>query len=372
MTDARALIGQPGSRALLPTPALVLDLDRFEANLAKMADHCRARGLALRPHAKSHRSASIARRQLASGAIGQSCAKLGEAEALADAGIGGLLITSPVLAIDRLVALNQRTDGLMTVVDNPANVAQLGAAATARPLRLVVDLDVGLNRTGAANAAAAEMLAVMIADHPALEFAGVQAYAGHLMHVPGLADRTAQLTAAMAELALLRDRFAARGLAVPLYTGGGTGSIGIDADMGLLTEVQPGSYPFMDTQYEDIWNDAGEAAPFEASLFVQSTVISANHPGLATLDAGYKAFATDAGVPRILAGAPSASTYFFFGDEHGGLRLPDPDSAIAIGTVVTCSVPHCDPTINLYDTYHVVRGDTLVDLWPIEARGRSQ
>ena len=372
VSDIWDLIGKPGSRWRIPTPALVLDLDAFEANIAAVAEFCRVNGRTFRPHAKSHRSVSVARRQIASGAVGQGCAKLGEAEALADGGIDGLLVTSPVVTDDgiaRLMALNARVGDLSAVVDHPAVLARIGdaAAASGRRLKLVVDLDVGLHRTGAATPEAAEALIHAILAHPALEFAGVQAYAGHLMHVAGTPARRAALEAAMAPLAALQKR----GIPLPLTTGGGTGSLAIDTEMGLLTELQPGSYPFMDSQYADVWVTAGEPAPYRSSLFVQTTVISSNHPGLATVDAGYKAFATDAEVPRILAGDPPGTTYFFYGDEQGGLTL-SAGTTLAIGAVITCSVPHCDPTVNLYDAYHVVQGDRLVDIWPIEARGRSQ
>ncbi len=375
-SDISDLIGKPGSRWRIPTPALVLDLDAFEANIAAVAEFCSANGRTFRPHAKSHRSVSVARRQIASGAVGQGCAKLGEAEALAEGGIDGLLVTSPVVTDDgiaRLMALNARVDDLSAVVDHSAVLARIGdaAAASGRRMKLVVDLDVGLRRTGAATPEAAEMLIDAILAHPSLEFAGVQAYAGHLMHVAGASARRAALKAAMAPLAVLGERLQGRGIAIPLTTGGGTGSLDIDTEMGLLSELQPGSYPFMDSQYADVWVTAGEPAPYRSSLFVQTTVISANHPGLATVDAGYKAFATDAGVPHILTGAPPGTTYFFYGDEQGGLTLAE-GAQLAIGTIITCSLPHCDPTVNLYDAYHVVQGDRLRDIWPIEARGCSQ
>jgi D-serine deaminase-like pyridoxal phosphate-dependent protein len=237
-------------------------------------------------------------------------------------------------------------------------------------MKLVVDIDVGLRRTGAATPDAAAMLVNAILENSALEFAGVQGYAGHLMHVAGYAARRAALEEAMAPLAALKQTLRDRNIEVPIYTGGGTGSMQIDAEMGLLTELQPGSYPFMDSQYEDVWVKADEAPPFRAALFVQTTVISANHAGLATVDAGYKAFATDADTPCIVSSGAQPMSYFFYGDEQGGLTFDGPGPGL--GDVVTCSVPHCDPTVNLYDLYHVVRGDRVVDLWPIEARGRSQ
>ena len=368
----RALIGQQGGRWLIETPALVIDLDRLDANIAAMAAHCRAAGIALRPHAKTHKSVEIARRQIAAGALRQCCAKLGEAEALAEGGIDGLLITSPIVsraAIARMVALNARVADLMLVVDSAASVDDLGEAASAagQVLKLLVDVDVGLRRTGVAPGGAAVELAERIAAHPALRFAGIQGYAGHLMHVAGRDERRARSLEALDQLAATRDLLTKAGLAPAIVTGGGT-----DPAAGVLTELQAGSYVFMDREYNDVWRADGAAAPFETSLSIQTTVISANAPGLATTDAGYKAFATDAGPPDILSGAPAGAKYFFFGDEHGGLTLAEPEDRIAAGAVVVCDAPHCDPTVNLYDAYHVVRGDTLVGLWPIEARGATR
>ncbi|HEY0301758.1 MAG TPA: hypothetical protein VGC36_10515, partial [Rhizomicrobium sp.] len=152
---------------------------------------------------------------------------------------------------------------------------------------------------------------------------------------------------------------------------GGTGTFDIDPEAHVLTELQVGSYIFMDKQYNDVWEKPGDRVPFEVSLMVQATVISANRPGLATTDAGFKSFATDAGAPVLCAGAPEGAAYFFFGDEQGGVTYPRDGGLLQPGDVVRCVVPHCDPTVNLYDRYHAVRGETLEALWPIEARGRS-
>lgn len=372
-----ALIGQAGSRHRLNTPALVLDLDGFEANLHGMAEAARQQGVALRPHAKTHKSAEIARRQLAAGAVGQCCAKLGEAEALAGQGIGGLLLTSPVVTgqgIERLIGLLRRAPDTMIVADHPDNVAALADATAAAGLRLgmLVDLDVGQHRTGVTSVSAGLDLARRIAAAPSLEFRGVQAYAGHAMHVAGWAARRQVLADALSLTKALRDALTAAGLAPSIVTGGGTGSFDIDPAFRVLTELQVGSYIFMDREYADIWTDRAEPVPFQTALFVQTTVISANVPGQCTTDAGCKAFATETGVPVILDGAPSGARYAFFGDEQGRVSFADTAQHLSIGAVLTCMTPHCDPTVNLYDHLHVVRGDMLVDIWPVTGRGRSQ
>jgi 3-hydroxy-D-aspartate aldolase len=372
---ARALIGKPGSRAAIPTPALVLDLDAFERNVALMAEHCKLNGLGLRPHAKTHKSLAIAKAQIAAGALGQCCAKLGEAEAMAAGGIESILITSPVVTaggIARLMALNTKLPDLMVVVDNPENARALAAASAEakRPLKVLVDLDVGLHRTGIRPGQDATDLAELIDAAEFLELRGLQAYAGHLMHIHDFAERREKSLAAMKVLGEQRDALKAKGLCCDIVSGGGTGSYNIDPEANVLTELQGGSYIFMDKQYGDVALGNGASFPFATSLAVQMSVVSNNTRNLATTDAGFKSFATDAEPPVLLSGAPEGAGYFFFGDEQGGILLPD-GAHLPLGSVLTAMTPHCDPTVNLYDAYHVVRGDTLVDIWLIEARGRS-
>jgi D-serine deaminase-like pyridoxal phosphate-dependent protein len=175
----------------------------------------------------------------------------------------------------------------------------------------------------------------------------------------------------LAELADFCRQLRNEGIPLEVLTGGGTGTFDIDPDARILTELQVGSYVFMDRQYNEVWEKSGKPPPFETSLFVQTTIISANRAGLATTDAGFKAFATDAGAPKIVGGAPASASYFFFGDEQGGIMYSPDERRLNAGEVVSCAVPHCDPTVNLYDYYHLVRGDRLVAIWPIEARGRS-
>ena len=371
----RDLIGVPGGRWQLQTPALVIDLDAFERNLARMAEHARTNHIALRPHAKTHKCSEIAKRQMESGALGICVAKLGEAEALADAGIDSILITSPVVTergIARLMALNARLRQLRVVCDNPETAQRLAAAArdSGKKLIVVVDIDPGMSRTGIAPGEQAIALVEQVARSESLTFAGLQCYAGNLQHLESPNERRDKSLSVMKTLAGLRDALAAKGLAPEILTGGGTGTFDIDPDGRTLTELQVGSYIFMDRQYNDVWEKPGDRPPFDPSLFVQTTVISANRPGLATTDAGFKAFATDAGAPLIACGAPEGANYFFFGDEQGGVLYDSAKQALRPGDPITCIVPHCDPTVNLYDLYHCVRGDVLEAIWPIEARGR--
>jgi len=367
------LIGQPGSRSKLSTPALVLDLDIAERNIAAMAAHARKVGVALRPHAKTHKCSAIARMQIEAGALGICCAKLGEAEALADAGIESILLTSPVVTergIARLIALNARMPDLMAVCDNLAVAQRLAEAAADKPLQVMVDIDPGMSRTGIRPEHAVELVK-FVAGSRSLRYMGLQCYAGNVQHMESPNERRDRSLAAMKELGALRDELKAQGLAPQILSGGGTGTFDIDPDAHVLTELQVGSYVFMDRQYNDVWEKPGERVPFETSLFVQTAVISANRDGLATTDAGFKSFATDAETPRLATGTPEGASYFFFGDEQGGIVYDIGKGRLAPGDVVTCIVPHCDPTVNLYDCLHAVRGDALSFIWPIEARGKS-
>ena len=366
------LIGRQGSRADLNTPALIIDADALERNIAKMAAFAKAAGLTLRPHAKTHKSAAIAKLQRAAGAVGVCCAKLGEAEALTDAGVEGILITSPVVgapAVQRLAALAARATGLMASVDHPDAVAALAASGVA--MTLLVDIDPGIHRTGVASPEAALALARQIDAAPSLTYAGVQFYCGSQQHIEDFAARREAIVERTDYLKGIIGLLTENGLKPRFITGGGTGTHAIDAELGVFNELQVGSYVFMDKQYADCDLVGDGAQAFETSLLIDARVISANHPMLVTVDAGFKAFATEAGPPPVVSGAPEGSNYRFMGDEHGALIPPKGEAPPPLGAVVTFAAPHCDPTVNLYDAYHAVKGNTLVGIWAIEGRGRS-
>lgn len=360
----------------LDTPALVLDLDAFDFNVATMASLARDAGLQLRPHAKTHKSVALARAQLDAGAIGICCAKLGEAEALAAGGIADLLITSPVISpggIQRLISLHRKSENLMLVVDNQSNIEHLSSALAdaPSPLKVLIDIDVGQERTGVKSARDALALADAIRQSRSLELVGVQGYAGHLMHVADAAARGEMVREAMAGLKAILLALRAQGHACPIVTGGGTGTFDFDIGAGVLTELQTGSYVFMDTQYREVQTADGAPWPFVQALFVASTVISVNNDNWVTTDGGLKAFATDGPNPEICSGAPPGAEYAFFGDEHGMVVLEDPDRRPPLGTAIICAAPHCDPTVNLYDGYHAFRRGRLVGKISVDARGRS-
>ncbi|HEX5080206.1 MAG TPA: DSD1 family PLP-dependent enzyme [Geminicoccaceae bacterium] len=370
-----SLLGQAGSRRRLDTPALVLDLDAFDHNVATMAALARERGIGLRPHAKTHKSIAIGRRQMEAGAVGLCCAKLGEAEALAAGGLDRLLLTSPVLGEDkirRLLALNATTEDLAVVVDDAGNAKELADAAVAagQVLSVLIVADVGSHRFGVTSEAAAVEIGRLIAGRPSLRFRGVQGYAGHVQHIEDYRERREQSHAAVARLGRIRDALAEAGSPSEIVTGSGTGSHDFDHELGIMTDLQVGSYIFCDVQYDQVVMNPDNPRPFRRSLFVHTRVVSANQSGFVTTDAGSKSFAMDGPPPVIVAGAPEGATYGRFGDEFGRANLPDGGN-LARGTLIVCEVPHCDPTVNLYDHYHCVRGNVLVDLWPVDARGRA-
>jgi D-serine deaminase-like pyridoxal phosphate-dependent protein len=293
---------------------------------------------------------------------------------IAGAGVKGVLITSPVVTptmIDRLMALNARATDLMITADNPANVDALAAACAkaGKPLSIVVEYDVGQGRTGTTSEEAAVALARRIKDSKHLRFAGVQAYYGHFQHIPAHADRRTAAEAQMARVRALLARLKGEGMPAELVTGGGTGTFDIDPGHGIYTEIQPGSYPFMDREYVEIELAGKGPSPFVPSLFVQASVVSASREGFAVVNAGYKSFATEGGMPVVVSPKLANATYKLMGDEHGGITYDPTGGVLKLGDTVEFLTPHCDPTINLYDRYHCVRGDTLVDIWPVDGRG---
>ena len=237
-------------------------------------------------------------------------------------------------------------------------------------LDVVLDLDPGLHRTGIEPGETASNIAQSVQASSNLQFRGLQMYAGHLMHVDNFDERRDRSLEVMRQLEAFRGHLADRDIVCDIVSGGGTGTFDIDPAAEVLNELQAGSYLFMDRQYNKIEGNGVDQLPFMTSLFVQTTVVSANHANLVTTDAGLKAFATDDESPVIYENGPQDGRYFFFGDEHGGVRWQGPED-LKIGDWMRAVTPHCDPTFNLYDVVHAVRGNMLVDIWPIDGRGRS-
>ena len=371
MNSERSLNLLGAQKEKLATPCLVLDLDRFEYNIAKMATHVANSKLSLRPHAKSHKCVEIARRHIAEGALGVCAATITEAEDMARGGITGILITSEMAGrqkIERLVRLTMKAPDTMSVVDNLAHAEQLNDAARERgvALNVLIDLDLGLHRTGVASVAEGMSLAEAVMKLTALRLKGVNAYSSMSAHVRGWADRREHSLKSMAMAAELFTRMRAAGMPVEILSGGSTGTYNIDTEIPEMTELQAGSYIFMDVDYSIIGGQDGNPVydDFQSSLTVLTTLMSKNHKGIATVDAGFKAFATDCSAkPRL--SEPDEVKYHFAGDEHGIIELSDSTAGVRIGQKLEFVVPHCDPTVNLYDYITCLRGGRVEAIWEI-------
>jgi D-serine deaminase-like pyridoxal phosphate-dependent protein len=365
------------NRDEIPTPALLLDLDRFERNVASMAGHVAATGKRLRPHAKTHKCPEIARRQLAAGAVGVVCAKLAEAEVMADAGVSGLLISTEIVGaekIGRLMALLDRAPDTLVVVDHRDNVADLDRAArtAGHVVHTLVDIDVGTRRTGCQPGAPALTLARAVADSQAMRFRGLQGYAGQCAHVVGWAARRAASLAALGPLMETRRLIESHGLEVDIVSGASTGTYNIDTELAGLTELQAGSYCVMDLDYLRVGGTTSDRfTDFDLALTVLATVVSVPTAERAIVDAGLKAFATDRPFGPEAIERPGL-TYEWAGDEHGRLVIGDTAQPVALGERVEFIPPHCDPTMNLYDRLYAMRGTRVEGIWEISARGKSQ
>ena len=353
--------------AAIDTPALVLDLAAFERNLDRMADA--TRGIRLRPHAKAHKCPDIARLQIERGAVGVCCQKTDEAAAFIDAGVADVLVTNEIVApskIDRLARLaGQACVGVL--VDDAANIVALSNAARALRVSLdvYVEINVGANRCGVAPGAPAQGLAQRVAASEGLRFRGLHAYHGGAQHLRSSNERRDAIARAATLTRETRDRVETADIAVPIITGGGTGTWHHEAASGVWNELQPGSYPFMDADYGRNALGSDDIA-FEQSLFVLAGVMSVGD-GRAIVDAGLKAFAFDSGLPVVHENANLA--YAKASDEHGVLTIASDASPPDRNDRVFLIPGHCDPTFNLYDWIVGYRNDRVESVWPISARG---
>lgn len=347
----------------IATPALVIDYVALQDNIDRMATIADKHHIALRPHAKTHKCVEIARMQRDAGAVGIACATIREAEALAHAGITGLLITSPVVGGDkaaRLAHLNRRTR-VTTVVDHPAQLDALRSALAPGdpPLGILVDVDIGHGRTGVATLQDGHVLARMAAQDPRVAFHGLQGYAGHVQHIVDPAARRTATRTAVETLRSLVSLLKADDVQCPIVSGSGTGAHAYDID-GPYTELQVGSYIFMDSDYGRVRQDDGSPLPFAPSLFVLASVVSANHEGQVTIDAGTKALAVNGPPPTRFIGVKAGATYAFAGDEHGIVTLPGDAPRPAPGARMLIEATHCDPTVNLHAKFNAVHRDGAV------------
>ena len=360
------------TKANLPTPALLLDLDSFESNLKVMADHCKRTGCGFRPHAKTHKCPEIAKRQVASGALGICVATVPEAEAMAAAGIRGVLLTSPIVErgkIGRMVRLAEQGGEVLLALGHRRQIDLLAEAAEASRVTIdvLIDVDVIDRRTGALPGEPALELARLVDKAKFLRLRGVQAYAGTASHVSGFEAREKMSREVMSKAVETRSLLAKSGLDASILSGGSTGTYNIDSAIRGVTELQVGSYVFMDVGYRRIGSKTGDAVytDFEPSLTVLTTVVSTTHASHVTVDAGVKAFAPS---PDPEPKAWPGLSYRRFGDEFGALSAAADARLPRIGDRLELIVPHCDPTVNVYDYLYAMRDDNVEAIWPIAAR----
>ncbi|MGE5640886.1 MAG: DSD1 family PLP-dependent enzyme [Clostridia bacterium] len=361
-----APLATPGQRLEeVDTPALVVDLDALETNLDTLRDALRGRAVRVRPHAKTHKSADIARLQIARGAVGVCCQKVSEAEALVAQGIDDILVSNEVVGAPKLARLAQlsRRARIGVCVDNAENLADL--ASLGAQLDVYVEIDVGMGRCGIGAGEPAAELAAQVARVPHLRFAGLQAYHGRAQHVRSLEERRSIVASVAGKVRETKEAIKKRKLDCQTVTGAGSGTFMFEAESGAWDEIQPGSYVFMDVDYgRNEW--AAPMPRFRNALFVLSTVMSRPSPGLAILDAGLKASSVDSGMPVVWQ-RPGLE-YEKASDEHGVVRVAEGEK-VALGEKLLLVPGHCDPTVNLYDWYVCVRKGLVEALWPVTARG---
>lgn len=362
----------PGMREEeVDTPALIVDLDAFEANLDRMAALIAPTGARLRAHAKTHKSPVIAHWQRQRGAVGQCVQKVAEAEVLAWGGIDNILVTNQVVGtrkLARFVALAGMAEVAICVDDiRQIEALESMAADAGRRVGVLVEIDVGMNRCGVAPGAPAVLLAQRIARSKHLIFKGLQAYHGAAQHLRTPDARETAIGAAAALTVRTLDALREQGLRCDIVGGAGTGTFEYELQSGIYTEIQAGSYCFMDADYAR--NHGGHAAGFQHALFILGTVMSQTRDGAAVVDVGLKAVATDSGLPLVA----NREGVLFAGasDEHGTLRWDAGayGQAVSYGEKLRLIPGHCDPTVDRYDWYVGVRKGRVETVWPVAARG---
>jgi D-serine deaminase-like pyridoxal phosphate-dependent protein len=372
MNPPPAEIGVPVAE--IETPALIIDLDALDRNIAKMAEFARASGVRVRPHAKTHKSTAIALRQIALGAVGQCVQKVGEAEVLVRGGVKDILVSNQVVGerkLRRLAALaKDATIALCFDASDQVDAASRVARDFGVVLGGLVEIEVGMQRCGVAPGRDAAALARRVADAPNLKFRGLQAYHGRAQHLATYQERAQAIAFAIDAVRKTLDSLAAENLPCEIIGGAGTGTFAIEAASGVYNELQVGSYVFMDTEYARTrGRDGGRYAEFEHSLFVLASVISVPTADRVIVDAGLKSYSAERGPPWVHDRPDVEVTGV--SDEHGKLKVGAHARPLSLGEKVWLIPGHCDPTVNLHDWYVGVRKDRVEALWPISARGAS-
>jgi D-serine deaminase-like pyridoxal phosphate-dependent protein len=366
LTDHPAL-GRPVAE--LPTPAPVVDIDLLQGNIDRMAAFFRDRPARLRPHAKTHRAPAIARLQVAAGAPGVTCAKVGMAEAMVAGGIDDVYVANQVVArqaIERLCRLAQRAR-VTVAVDDAGNVAELSKAAQAHgvTLNVVVEVDAGMGRCGVQPGQPALTLALAVTRSLGLRFVGLHAYEGHVVQHQDYAVRKAETECMLARTMETRDLLERHGVAVAVVTGGGTGTYDISGVYPGVTEHQSGSYVYMDPGYRS------KVPAFDLAFSVLCTVVSRPSPQKVITDGGLQVLARDSGTPAV-AGHPELA-YRSLSEEHGNFTVSEGGTTdLRIGDVVAVHPGHCCSAANLHDRVYAARQGVVEAVWLATARGRSE
>jgi len=369
---------KPGvSKWELDTPALCVDLDKMEKNIATMQAALKTSGLPSRPHAKTHKCAAIAKYQLATGSIGICCAKLSEAEAMVANGVDKILMTTSNPSknkIKRAMALRKTHPNFIQAVDEEQNARDLSEAAKAAGVvaDVVIDVAVG-TRSGIPPGDGAVALAQLVDKLPNLKLRGILSYDGGVQHAKGFAARKERALKAIEPNVATFEAMKKSGLNLEIFSGGGTGTYNIMQSVPGFTDVQVGSYLFMDMQYLAIGSERGSEVfdDFAPSLTVLTTVLNNRFPGRLTTDAGAKALTLNTPTAGVI-GEPGME-YNAGSDEFGVIRFASPPSKeYKIGDLLEVIVPHCDPVVNEFDQIYGIRKDKVEVAWPITGRGKSQ
>ena len=359
----------------LDTPALLIDLDKMEANIQTMADYFSTVNAMLRPHVKTHKTPIIAHKQIAAGAIGVTCAKLGEAEAVIHAGVRDVLIANQIVGshkIARPINLAKHSE-IMVAVDNPQNVQAISEAAVAKgaTVRMLIEVNIGMNRCGVEPGKPTLELANQIRQSPNLKFEGLMGYEGHTVARPDLKERDAAARKAIQHLIDAKHYLEKHGVEVSIMSGGGTGTFNITGSIPEMTEVQAGSYVFIDSTYRNV---EGVGEHFDCSLSVLATVVSRPDPHRIIVDTGLKVLAKEFGIPQPIGITGVEMTGL--SEEHGTLKtvgqVSDTNVSLTPGDKLEILPTHCCTTVNLHDRYYGIRNGIVESVWDIAARGKSQ
>lgn len=363
----------------LDTPCLVIDKSALEFNLNVMRQHSQNTQVNIRPHVKTHKCSKLAKLQIEYGAIGISAAKVSEAEVLIDAGINNILITSPVITenkIRRLISCIKKAPETIVVVDNEKNLHDLNEAGQSiqAKINVLVDLDSGIGRTGIKPENALSF-ALKIGQFKWLNLMGIQCYAGNLQHITSYDERKNRSLQVMEMASNVVKQFKKSEIPCTILTGTGTGTYDIDVEASEVTEIQPGSYTVMDVEYGIIGSKTDDASftTFKPAMTLLTTVISSNRKEHVTVDSGTKSIYFDIqNKPKIISHKGLHYDWGGFGDEHGKITADNNYGLPQNGEVLELIVPHCDPTINLYDKFYIVNNGVIENIWEIDLRGKSQ